>query len=58
MWTFGLAMLIGCSSFIPPSVIRVLFDRQHSQGDEERISAPVRPSRKANGRERATSTTR
>jgi hypothetical protein len=54
MWTFGLAMLIGCLSFVPPSVIRALFDRQHSGDEEERTSAPVRPSRKANGRERAS----
>ncbi|HWA97829.1 MAG TPA: HTTM domain-containing protein [Pirellulales bacterium] len=27
MWTFGLAMLIGCSSFVSPALVRRVFDR-------------------------------
>ena len=56
MMTFGLAMLIGCASFLPPEFVRTIIDGRQSRGgqggaaEEPRVSIRVGKSRQTNAR--------
>lgn len=47
MWTFGLAMLIGCSAFLPSELPRLAINRLRRRRDETEVHVPVRDAQPA-----------